>query len=190
MSADGPQDRMTLAEFLAWEVQQPERHEFVDGEVFAMSGAEANHVRTAGNVYVALRQHLAKGPCEVFYGDMKLQVDERIFYPDVFVTCSEADRQRRQAMQAPSLIVEVLSPSTAAHDRGDKFGLYRRIPSLREYALIDPASRRCDVFRKQPDGLWLLHPFEPDEGIELASVDLRIEAETLFARVDPDGEAG
>ncbi len=184
MSTVVARHRMSLAEFLAWEAEQPERHEFVDGEVFAMSGVEANHVRTTRNLVTALHQHLGKGPCEVFNSDMKLQVDERIFYPDVFVTCAEADRQRRQTMQEPSLIVEVLSPSTAAYDRGDKFGFYRRSASLREYALVDPVSRRCDVFRKQADGLWVLHPFEPDEGVELASVSLRIDPGTVFARLD------
>ncbi len=175
---------MTLNEFLAWEAQQPERHEFVDGEIFAMSGAEERHVTTTLNVAMALRQHLVGGPCRALMLDMKLQVDERIFYPDVLVTCSPADRQQSLVKREPVLIVEVLSPSTAAYDRGDKFSHYRRIESLRELALIDPATRRSDVYRKGADGLWVLHPFEPDEGIELASVQLAIDAATLFAEVD------
>ena len=175
---------MTLNEFLAWEAQQPERHEFVDGEIFAMSGAEERHVTTTLNVAMALRRHLAGGPCRVLMLDMKLQVDERIFYPDVLVTCSPADRQQSLVKREPVLIVEVLSHSTAAYDRGDKFSHYRRIESLRELALIDPATRRSDVYRKGADGLWVLHPFEPDEGIELASVQLALDAATLFAEVD------
>ena len=128
---------MTLNEFLAWEALQPERHEFVDGDIFAMSGAEERHVTTTLNVAMALRQHLVGGPCRALMLDMKLQVDERIFYPDVLVTCSPADRQQSLVKREPVLIVEVLSHSTAAYDRGDKFSHYRRIESLRELALIE-----------------------------------------------------
>lgn len=181
-----PQVRPTFTadDYLAWEATQAERHDYVDGEVFAMAGAEDRHVTVCLNVAMALRQHLVGGPCRALMLDMKLQVDERIFYPDVLVTCSPADRQQSLVKREPVLIVEVLSPSTAAYDRGDKFSHYRRIESLRELALIDPATRRSDVYRKGADGLWVLHPFEPDEGIELASVQLAIDAATLFAEVD------
>jgi len=171
-------------DFLLWEQAQPERHEFVDGDIFAMSGAEERHVTTTLNVAMALRQHLVGGPCRALMLDMKLQVDERIFYPDVLAPPPPADRQQSLVKREPVLIVEVLSHSTAAYDRGDKFSHYRRIESLRELALIDPATRRSDVYRKGADGLWVLHPFEPDEGIELASVQLAIDAATLFAEVD------
>lgn len=175
---------MTLDEFLAWEALQPERHEFANGEAFAMSGAEERHVTTTLNVAMSLRQHLAGGPCRVLMIDMKLQVDERIFYPDVFVTCSEADRERNMLKQDPRLIVEVLSASTAAYDRGEKFVHYRNIATLTEYALIDPATRRSDVYRKGDNGLWVLHPFAPEQGIELASFGLTIDTAHLFADVD------
>ena len=181
---------MTLDEFMVWEAEQPDRHEFVDGEVFAMSGAEERHVTTTMNVAFALRQHLAGKPCRVLMIDMKLQVADRIFYPDVFVTCSEADRSRQLFKQDPTLIVEVLSPSTAAYDRGAKFGHYRQIATLKELALIDPATRRSDVYRKGADGLWVLHPFEPDEGVEFASLGVRIGADALFAQVDGEEQGG
>lgn len=184
MAQVAPRNPMTVDEFLAWELEQPERHDFVGGEVFAMSGAEDRHVTTAGNVYMALRQHLAGSPCRAFMADMKLQVEDDVFYPDVFVTCSEADRGRPLVKREPTLIVEVLSPSTAAYDRGEKFARYRQLETLAELALIDPRSRRSDVYRKGGDGLWVLHPFEPDQGLELASVALAIGATTLFAEVD------
>lgn len=177
-------DRMTLEEFLAWEAVQQERHEFVDGEVFAMSGAEERHVIASMNVAFELRRQLAGGPCKVLMTDMKLRVAERIFYPDVFVTCSEADRGRSLYKCDPVLIVEVLSPSTAAYDRGGKFAHYRDIATLKELALIDPATRRSDVYRKGDDGLWVLHPFTPEQGVAFASLDVRIDAETLFAQMD------
>ena len=126
---------LSAQDYLAWEAAQPERHEFVDGEVFAMAGAEDRHVTVTGNVYMALRQHLRGTPCRTFMADMKVQAhaDSSYFYPDVLVTCSAADADSRQIKREPRLIVEVLSPSTEAYDRGEKFLRYRQIPSLTEY---------------------------------------------------------
>lgn len=182
---------MTADDYLAWEAQQAERHEFIDGEIVAMAGAEDRHVTAAGNAFVALRQHLAGTPCRTFMSDMRLQsaTTNSYFYPDVLVTCSEADRDRPMAKRDPLLLVEVLSPGTAAYDRGEKFAHYRRLPSLREVAFVDLDSRRVDVYRRGADGLWVLHPFEPGEAVTLASVELTIPAATLFADVDPPAAA-
>ncbi|MDR2214939.1 MAG: Uma2 family endonuclease [Nevskiaceae bacterium] len=180
------QPRMTAEEFLAWEAGQVERHEFVDGEVFAMSGAEARHVTACMNVAFALRQHLADRPCDAYMSDMKVAAANKrdFFYPDVVVTCSPADQQDRLVVvQEPTLIVEVLSPSTAAYDLGDKFAHYQDIPSLREIAFIDLDLRRTSVHRKGADGLWVLHRFDAGMDVRFASVDLTITAEALFAKV-------
>ncbi len=175
----------TAADYLAWEATQPERHEFVDGEVFAMAGAEDRHVTVCLNVAMALRQHLRGTPCRTFMADMKVQAqaDSSYFYPDVVVTCSAADADSRQIKREPRLIVEVLSPGTEAYDRGEKFARYRQIASLSEYALVDFEHRRVDVFRKQPDGLWVLHPFDAQTPLTLASVELVIDAQTLYAEI-------
>lgn len=180
---------MTASDFLAWEAGQTIRHEFVDGEVFAMAGAEDRHVTVALNVAMALRQHLAGTPCRTFMSDMKLHVAaaNSFFYPDVMVTCSAADQSSTLVKAEPKLLVEVLSPSTAAYDRGEKFSRYRQLPSLAEFVLIDIDTRRSDVYRKGADGLWVLHPFEAEQGLALASVDLSLSAETLFAEVAPPG---
>lgn len=180
------QPAMTAAEFLAWEADQIERHEFVSGEVFAMAGAGAGHGMVAGNLYIALRQHLRGTPCRTFMTDMKLHAETSgsYFYPDVFVTCSAGDRANQMVMREPTLVIEVLSPGTAAYDRGAKFAHYRQIPSLQEIALIDLSGRSCDVYRRQGEGLWLLHPFEAGQGVAFASVDLRVNAQDLFAEVD------
>lgn len=179
---------MTAADFLGWEAQQTVRHEFVRGEVFAMAGAEERHVTTALNVAMALRQHLRGTPCRTFMSDMKLRVEaaDCFYYPDVLVTCSAADTDplvKREAV----LVVEVLSPSTAAFDRGDKFADYRLLPSLREVLLLDPARRRGDLFRKREDGLWVLHPFGTGEGVQLESVGLTVEGEVLWEGVEAAG---
>jgi Uma2 family endonuclease len=177
---------MTADEFLAWEATQQERHDFVGGEVFAMAGAERRHIMAAGNVYMALRQHLSGSPCSTFIADMKVSAadDSAYFYPDVLVTCSAADRKEPLITREPTLIIEVLSPSTAAYDLGEKFAHYRQIASLREIAFIDLDSRRTDVFRKGADALWVLHSFSRGADVRFASVDLTIPAATLFADVD------
>ena len=181
------QQRMTAAEFLAWDATQTLKHEFVGGEVFAMAGGEDRNNTAALNLVVALRQHLRGSPCRVYASDVKLRVDaaDSFYYPDLMVTCSAADAADRLVKREPILLVEVLSPSTAAYDRGDKFASYRQLPSLAEYLLVDVDSRRCDLFRKRSDdGLWVLHPSAPGQGVQLASVDLAISAEALWADLE------
>ena len=177
--------KFSAADYLAWESAQVERHEYLDGEVFAMAGAEDRHVTVAGNLYMALRQHLSGSPCRTFMSDMRLHVAaaNSYFYPDVLVTCSALDAASPRVKTEPKLIAEVLSPSTAAYDRGLKFSHYRHIASLEEYVVIDLDTRSTDVYRKGADGLWVLHPFARGERVVLASVALELGAEQLFAEV-------
>jgi len=176
----------TAEDYLVWESTQPERHDFLDGEVFAMAGAEDRHVTVAGNLYIALRQHLNASPCRTFMSDMRLHVAaaNSYFYPDLMVTCSALDAASPLITTEPSLIVEVLSPSTAAYDRGVKFSHYRSLASLQEYVLVDLDSRSIDCYRKGPDGLWVLHPFARGETVALASVGLQVPAALVFAEVE------
>jgi Uma2 family endonuclease len=187
MGHAAPKLPMTAEEFLAWDADQPMRHEFVRGEVFAMAGAEERHVMVAGNIYSALRAHLRGTPCRTFISDMKLRVREAdaYFYPDVMVTCSPADAQAPMTKSEPLLLADVLSPSTASFDRGDKFAAYRSLPTLQEYLMVDIAGRRCELSRRDDKGLWVLHPFAADQAVALASVGLTIEPATLWADVDP-----
>ncbi len=126
--------------YLAWEAEQSTKHEYHDGEVFVIAGASEAHVTVALNVAMALRNHLRGSPCSVFVSDMKLRVEEdnAFFYPDVFVTYADSDRGQSHSKSAPVLVVELLSPATSAYDRGAKFATYRKLPTLRGYALIDP----------------------------------------------------
>lgn len=176
---------MSAQDFLAWDAAQTVRHEFVRGEVFAMSGAGEAHVTVAGNLYVCLRQHLTGTPCRTFITDMKLRVEaaNAFFYPDVMVTCSDVDASDAMVKREPVLVAEVLSPATAAYDRGDKFAAYRKLPSLLEYLLVDTESRRCDLYRKGDDGLWVLHPVDAGQSLELASVRLEVSPAQLWAEV-------
>lgn len=186
MSLPAPQPVFDAQAYLAWEAEQSTKHEYHDGEVFAMAGASDAHVTVAGNVYMALRNHLRGSPCSVFISDMKLRVEEdnAFFYPDVFVTCADSDRGQSHSKSAPVLVVEVLSPATSAYDRGAKFAAYRKLPTLREYALIDPERLSLDLFRRDGDSKrWVLHPIEAGGHVEWASVGLQVPLEALYEDV-------
>ena len=188
-----PKSPFTAADYLVWEADQLDRHEFFDGEVFAMAGAEDRHVTVSLNIGFGLREHLRGTPCRVFMSDIKLKPlhADRYFYPDLMVTCSPADRENRLIKSEPTLIVEVLSPSTAAYDRGAKFASYRQIPSLREYALVDIDTRLIEIYRLGDQGsslgLWVLHPFDlsvASATLTFASAQLSLSAEQVFADVE------
>jgi Uma2 family endonuclease len=173
-------------EYLRWEAAQMEKHEYVAGEVFAMGGASRRHVTISGNLFAALDEALTGTPCRAYMADMKIEiaVKRSYFYPDVFVTCNPDDHRAEQTMSHPVLVAEVLSPSTAAYDRGEKFIAYRSLPTLQEYLLIDPDQQQLELFRKGADGLWVLHDFAPGQTLHLASVDVAIPWERLFRNVD------
>ncbi len=181
--------RMTTAEFLAWEAQQPEKYELHQGEVYpheiyAMVGARRTHAIVAGNCFFALKSHLRPTSCRAFINDIKLAVDAAsTFYPDILVTCDAADLSADLVMHAPKVIIEVLSPSTADYDRGEKFRAYRQLPSLAEYALIDPESRSIEVFRRQDNDDWLLVVSDSPRGLVLNSIDFVLPLDGLFEDV-------
>ena len=185
-----PAHKPTLADYLVWEEAQPERHEFYRGEFFAMVGGRRINGLVTGNLYAALRQRLQGSPCKAFFESMKLQVaDDAIFYPDLFVTCDAADLKTEQVFRQPLLVVEVLSDSTQAFDRGLKFAAYRQLDSLREYALIDPDSRRVEVFRRNERLLFELHDQTGTAELYLASVDLHLPMAELFDGLDAEPDA-
>jgi len=186
MTSPARQPRFDTQTYLEWEAGQAEKHQYLDGEVFAMAGASDAHVTIALNVAMALRQHLRGGPCSVFISDMKLRAEEdnAFFYPDVFVTCADADRAQAQYKSAPSLVVEVLSPSISAYDRGAKFAAYRKLPSLGEYLLIDSERLSADLFRRDEAGRWVLYPFDAaQQQVEFASVGLSLPLQALYEDV-------
>ena len=183
--------RMTAEEFLAWDTAQSTKHEFVQGEVFAMAGASERHITVVGNLYIALRNHLRGTPCRPLPSEMKLRIEaaDCFYYPDLMVTCGEVTAEHQSQKTDALLVIEVLSPSTAAFDRGDKFADYRMLPSLAEYLLVDPDKRRCDLYRKRDaDGLWVLHPSGPAEALQLESVALAVQADMLWEGLGVEGE--
>ncbi len=172
---------MTLNDFLTWENEQPDRHEFFCGELFAMVGGRRTHGRVVVNLLSTLHQQLKGSRCQVFGETMKLQVDDNtILYPDVFVTCDESDLATDLVFRNPTAVIEVLSPSTQGYDRGQKFALYRRIPSLQEYILVDPETRRVEAFRRGANGLWVLHDMSDGVALDVASLDVSTSLEEVF----------
>jgi Uma2 family endonuclease len=186
-----PQPKFNAEDYLAWEATQTEKHEFVGGEVFAMAGASDAHVTLSLNLASLLRAHLRGTPCRTYIADMKLHVAaaDAYFYPDVFVTCSAADALRPQDKAEPVLVAEVLSPTTAAYDRGAKFAAYRSLPSLQEYVLIDPESPGVEVYRRDASNHWVLYPYGPQDAAEFASVGLTLPVAQVFEDVLPPGAA-
>lgn len=186
-----PQLRMTPAEYLEWEATQEERHEYIDGEVYGMAGANDRHMTVTGNVYMALRLHLRGSPCHTFAMDVRLNAatSNAYFYPDVMVTCHPDDHASRLAKSHPVLIVEVASPSTAAHDLGAKFAHYRLIDALREYVVVDVDRLSADVYRRSEQGDWTFHPSQGDQPVTLASVGLELPMAELFADLPPAEES-
>lgn len=180
---------MKLDEFLSWEAEQPERWEFVDGEAFAMAGGNDVHNTIAGNTYIALRTALRGTRCSVFMTDVRLRlaVDDSLFYPDVFVSCSEADRARRQEKEDPALIVEVLSPTTEAYDRGRKFEAYRRFSGLRTVLFVRQDRPQVECYTRQDDGGWLLSEASGDAGaIALPAVGFALALAELYRDLPND----
>ncbi len=188
MGAPQQSPLFSIEDFMAWEAEQAERHEYLNGEVFAMTGARDAHNTIALNVASQLRAALRGTPCRAFIADMKLRVDaaDAVFYPDLMVTCDPRDRgaEADTAKHHPILLVEVLSDSTAAYDRGLKFERYRLIESLREVLLIEQDRRHIDLFRREADGRWVLESFGPEGGLALASLDLTLTLAAIYEDVE------
>jgi Uma2 family endonuclease len=176
---------MSLQEYLEWEERQEIKYEYIDGEVLAMTGGTLPHNDIALNLASALKSHLRGSGCRVNMADAKVGVSEKgsFHYPDVVVSCDERDKQAIQFLQYPYLIVEVLSPSTEAYDRGKKFTRYRRINTLQEYVFIDVEKIALDCFRINDKGIWELHPYEEGDEVHLTSVDFHFPISLVYEDV-------
>jgi Uma2 family endonuclease len=193
MSAQA-QPRLTPEQYLDAERSAEFRHEYFDGQMYAMSGGSYQHFQIIGNITAELHTSLKKRPCSVGSSDLRLRVspDGLYTYPDVIVICGEprfAD-DRLDTILNPALIVEVLSPSTEAYDRGFKSAQYRTVESLEEYALVSQAEPRVEVFRRQPGGHWLLSEAIGIEAVcHFESLDCAVPLAEIYAKVtfSPDG---
>lgn len=189
MIASPDRNYMTPQEYLEWEERGEFKYEYVNGEVFAMTGGTIPHTTIALNLASALKSHLRGGGCRTYMADAKVGVSEKgpFHYPDVMVSCDQRDRQAIKFIQYPCLIVEVLSPGTEAYDRGGKFTHYRRIQTLREYVLIDAEKIGVECFRLNDRGIWELHPYEEGAMVHLTSVDFNFPISLVYEDVQFSG---
>jgi len=185
MIATPERQYMSPQDYLEWEERQDIKYEYVNGEVFAMTGGTIPHNDIAVNLTTALKNHLRGKGCKVSMADAKLGISENgpFHYPDVMVTCDKRDRQAIKFIQYPCLIAEVLSPGTEGYDRGGKFAHYRRLKTLREYVLIDAQQISVECFRLNDKGIWELHPYTEGNEIHLTSVDFRCPISLIYEDV-------
>ena len=181
-----PLQRMSLADFLAWEALQAERHEFHRGESFAMVGGTARHNRVILNLAGRIGDHLDGTPCQVFAETMKVQTADGVLYPGVMVTCGKAEAGDEHIVTDPKLVIEVLSPSTSGYDRRDKFILYRSLSTLLEYVLVDPAKRHVEVFTRAEAGAWLLTDQTLASHLTLRSIEFELPLASMFKGVEAE----
>lgn len=183
----------TPQDYLEWEAQQTLRYEYFDGEVFAMAGGTLPHADIALNLASVLRAPL-RGRGKVRNSDAKVGItDEGPFtYPDLSISCDERDcalrtapgnRTAQQFIRYPSVIVEVLSPSTEAYDRGGKFALYRRISTLQEYVLVSSETKTVEVFRRDSAGEWRYIPYGEGDAIALVSLGVTLSIDDIYEDV-------
>ncbi len=183
-----PQPRLTPQEYLAWERQQETRHEFFDGEIFAMTGASREHNLVCGNTFSALHAQLRGTPCEVYNNDMRVKVSQTgmYTYPDIVAACAEPQFEDAEVdtLLNPVLIIEVLSNSTEQYDRGAKFGHYRTVASLQDYLLVAQTECRVEHYVRKASSRWLLAEYRSlDETIDLSAVGCRLLLREMYERV-------
>ena len=173
-------DTISMDEYLQGELNSQVKHELINGDVYAMAGASANHERISGNIYAEFRNHLRSLPCEPFGSDMKVKVDSNFFYPDVIVDC-QFDESQPYYTETPVIIVEVLSKSTRRTDETIKRIAYLNIPGLQEYVLIEQDFVDIEVVRRTEN--WQSkHYFLGDE-ISFESIALSLSVEEIYQRV-------
>jgi Uma2 family endonuclease len=175
---------MSLDEFLRFENAHLERHEFVAGEVFAMSGGTLRHSRIIQNISFTLMSRLRGGPCEVHSNIVKVQVgDDRIYYPDGLVLCGRVPGDAL-VVHEPLVIVEVTSPSTSRADRTDKLDGYRRLTSLETYLIVDQHRRRVDRHWRDADRSWQWEQYLVDGSVPIPRLDTPLTLDEIYEGID------
>jgi Uma2 family endonuclease len=169
----------TVDDFLAFEAEEPERYEFVDGIVRMMTGGSAAHSAIKGNIFAELRTVVRGGPCRVDVDDLKVVTASAVMYPDVLVICRplvpEDDR-----VADPTIVVEVISPTTETHDRIRKWREYQTIASLQHFVVVAQSERRVEVYSREGAG-WQLAVIEPPDGtIALKAIGANLSLEAIY----------
>ena len=174
---------MSRNDYLAQDAQSDDKLEFFEGQIFAMAGGTFKHAQVAGNVYGELRQGLKGKPCQPMNSDMRVHTPSGLdTYPDISVYCGEPDLgDNDTTLLNPTVIIEVLSPSTRDYDRGGKFAHYRSITDLQDYLLVDPAAVLVEHFHRVGQDEWLLHVYSDLAAVVvLESLDLSLSLESIY----------
>ncbi len=179
----------TAAEYLAMEKTSDTKHEFFRGEVFAMAGASVRHVIITTNLITQIAQKLMGQPCQPYGSDLRIHIPENTLftYPDISIICGDltATADDEDTVIRPLVLIEVLSPSTKDYDRGGKFKLYRDIPSLREYVLVDSEAINIEIFRLNTGGHWELEEYKTENSVlEINTVSLSIPLPEIYDRTN------
>lgn len=173
--------KISVDDYLSVEEVSPVRHEYISGEVYAMAGASQNHNRIAGSLFNLISRGLESSSREVYAGGMKVMVDaDVIYYPDLFVSC-EGSFANPYYSQSPTLIIEVISPSTEHTDRREKLVAYQKMPSVHEVVLVAQEKIAVEIHRRQADGQWITYYFDrSDEEFTLDSVELTLKLTEVY----------
>ncbi len=184
MVAEPHRSTMSVEDYLTLDRSSIEgRYEFIDGQAYLLAGGTANHATLSFNMMSAIHS-LLRDPCRIYNSDLRVRLSKsRYVYPDATVSCDPRDRGEVDTIRYPRLIVEVLSPSTEAYDRGRKFGYYRDCPTLEEYVLVDTQRQAIEVYRREASALWTLHPFGANNDVELASLGVRFPVAAVYRDV-------
>jgi Uma2 family endonuclease len=174
--------QLTPEEYFTWEEKQLNKHEYINGEVYAMSGGSKNHSLISVRFITLFSNHLESSGCETGNSDLRVNIVESndYTYPDVSITCDERDKNTTQYITYPCLIVEVLSGSTEAYDRGGKFRMYRNNPVLQDYLLVSSTKIEMDLYHKKDTGEWIILNYKEGDTVELKSINLSFVIDQVY----------
>ena len=175
----------SIEEYLEMENAANEKHEYYKGEIFAMSGARLAHNVVTRNLMISLGNKLKGHPCQPFGSDLRIHIEKNTLftYPDLSIICGDPESLNNDKMNFlnPTVIIEVASPATRDYDRGEKFKLYRDIPTLKEYILIDPLAIGIEAFFINNTGNWELKDYNDiDQNLELSSIQVAVELKEIY----------
>ena len=182
------QQHLTSLEYLEWERCQESKHEYLNGDIFAMTGASRKHNLITANLLAGLHTQLRHKPCEIYSSDMRVKVSPTglYTYPDIVVVCGEPQFEDTllDTLLNPLLIVEVLSRSTENYDRGKKFSYYRRLSSLQEYLLVAQDQYQVEHYVRQPDEAWLLREYQhPENQLQFTILNCKLSLAEIYEKV-------
>ena len=183
---------LTPEEYFTWEEQQLEKHELIDGQVYAMTGGSVNHSRIAIRFATMVDTHLDASSCITGNSDLRVNIvgTNNYTYPDISVTCDDRDQTTTQYITYPCLIIEVLSKTTEAYDRGGKFRMYQNNPVLKDYLLVSSTAMEIDLYHKNDAGQWMIINYGEGDTIELKSINLSFPIEQIYRGLNLEPENG